>query len=166
MIMMNINLAFSDHRDSIYYRLVLGHFYLDANEVDLESLTFDFDKIEVSETSFSMKLPDGTNTSEKSNSSGNLPLKIKLESFQASAIDYQLDVGSDKLSMSVEVNQFEAEPELIDLENSMIVMEKITADGINTNLKSNSSDTTSVNEQNGESNKSLNILLDNLIGNS
>ena len=145
----NIHLAFSDHRDSIYYRLALGHFYLDANEVDLESLTFDFDKIEVSETSFSMKFPDGTNTSEKSNSSGNLPLKIKLESFQASAIDYQLDVGSDKLSMSVEVNQFEAEPELIDLENSMIVMEKITADGINTNLKSNSSYTTSVNEQNG-----------------
>jgi len=146
-VLRNIDLDFSDNQDSVYYHLELGHFNLQANEVDLESLTFDLDKIEISETSVYMKMPAEERVESKEENTDNIPLKINVSAIKASSLSYQLDLGSGNLMLKAQVNEFAAEPKLIDLESSTIVMESIETEGIYTILKLTSSDSPEVEKQ-------------------
>jgi translocation and assembly module TamB len=54
----NIILDYHNHPDSTFLHLNLGHFLVEAREVDITTMKFDLDNITISQATFTMVMPD------------------------------------------------------------------------------------------------------------
>jgi translocation and assembly module TamB len=135
-----IKLNFSDYQDSIYLNLDLGQLFIEANNADITNLKFDLEEIEISGTSFTMKLPADKNESENPEASP-LPFDLSLQKFTANDFSYSMIIGSNELNLNASIEKLEVKPELVAVPDSKIIIESFQAEGINTAIGMINTDT-------------------------
>ena len=132
----NIFVEFSDHVDSTFLHLELGHFLVNAGNTDFQSMKFDLVNISISKANFAMALPDQQKNKvpEKEHQKTAFP-EISVKSLTADDINFKLTIGKDNLALEASLKEAKINPEVIDLEQGDIFIDNILMDGATISYK-------------------------------
>jgi translocation and assembly module TamB len=138
----DIELHYSDQRDSVFINAILGKLHISANHADVLAQEYDLKSIELSEFDANISLSNVTGRAKDTAHLGALPLKLGLEQLKISNTSIDFKFGTDQMRLFSTLKSATLKSKIIDIQNSHIVLDEFFIDGLNTELSLNISDNT------------------------
>jgi hypothetical protein len=138
----DIELHYSDQRDSVFINAILGKLHISANHADVLAQEYDLKSIELSELDANISLSNVTGRAKDTADLGALPFKLGLEQLKISNTTIDFKFGTDQMRLFSTLKSATLKSKIIDIQNSHIVLDEFFVDGLNTELSLNISDNT------------------------